>query len=165
MAYLLRTVSRSAEGREIVRTARVDGERLTVGRDPASDIHLTDLAVALRHAEILWNADRLEVAAGPGLSIELDGRKVARGAIALGSGGDIRIGSHILRFLPAAADAADVEVAVERVTEGEAQLGKADERRFSVASVLPGKRPLAWILALLVLGLFLAWPIWTIQHR
>ncbi|HYG30827.1 MAG TPA: cytochrome c3 family protein [Allosphingosinicella sp.] len=165
MAFLLRTVSRSAEGREIVRTARVEGERLTVGRDPASDVHLTDLAVALRHAEILRTADRLEIAAGTGVSIELDGRKAARGALPLGTGGDIRIGSHILRFLPTAAGAADVEVAVERVTEGEAQLGKADERRFSVASVMPGKRPLAWILVLLVLGVFLAWPIWTVQHR
>ncbi len=166
MAFLLRTVSHSAEGREIVRSARVEGERLTIGRDPASDVHLTDLAVALRHATVgRGSPARLEIAAGEGLSLELDGRKVTRGHIDLGSGGDIRIASHILRFLPAEAGAADVDVAIERVTEGEAQLGKEDERRFSLVPVMPGKRPMAWVLAILVLGVFLAWPVWTFYER
>jgi len=163
MAFVLRTVSHSAEGREIVRTARVEGERLTIGRDPACDVHLTDLAVALRHAEVTRAAPgRLELVAAAGLTVELDGRKVASGAIDLATGGDVRIASHALRFMPAAADA-DVDVAVERVTEGEeGELGKADERRFSLVSVMPGKRPLAWALMLLVLAVFLAWPVWTI---
>lgn len=166
MAFVLRTVSRSAEGREIVRTARVEGDRLTIGRDPASDVQLTDLAVALRHCEaIRSHPGRLDVRAAEGLSVELDGRKAAAGAIDLATGGDLRIASHALRFMPAAADA-DVDVAVERVTEGEhGELGKADERRFSVASVMPGKRPLAWALAMLVLAVFLAWPVWTITQR
>lgn len=162
MAFLLRTVSHSAEGREIVRTARIEGDRLTVGRDPASDVHLTDLAVALRHAEVVRApSGRLDVQAGEGLSLELDGRKVVHGTIEPATGGDLRIGSHVLRFLPAAAGADDVEVGIERVTEGEAKLGRADERRFSLVSVMPGKRPLAWLLALAVLGVFLAWPVWT----
>jgi hypothetical protein len=165
MAFLLRTVSHSAEGREIVRTARVEGDRLSVGRDPTSDVHLTDLAVALRHAQLeRTHPGRLAVAAAEGLSVELNGRKVRTGHIDLATGGDIRIGSHILRFMPAAADE-DVPVGIERVTEGEAQLGRADERRFSLASVMPGKRPLAWALAILVLAVFLAWPVWTFYER
>jgi predicted CXXCH cytochrome family protein len=163
VAFVLRTVSHSAEGREIVRTARVQGDRLTIGRDPACDVHLTDLAVALRHAEVTRSGPgRIELQASPGLTVELDGRKAAAGTIDLAAGGDIRIASHALRFMPAAADA-DVDVAVERVTEGEqGELGKADERRFSLVSVMPGKRALAWLLAALVLGVFLAWPVWTI---
>lgn len=166
MAFVLRTVSRSAEGREILRTARVEGDRLTIGRDPASDVQLSDLAVALRHCEVVRShPGRLEVRPAEGLSVELDGRKSAAGAIDLAAGGDLRIASHALRFMPAAADA-DVAVAVERVTEGEhGELGKADERRFSLASVMPGKRPLAWALALLVLAVFLAWPVWTIYEE
>jgi hypothetical protein len=168
MAFLLRTVSHSAEGREIVRTARIDGDELAIGRDPASGAHLTDLAVALRHARVERSSPgRLEVIAEEGLSLELNGRKTARGHIDLATGGDIRIASHALRFLPTEAGAADVEVAIERVTEGEhGELDKADERRFSLASVMPGKRPLAWLLAIAVLAVFLAWPVWTYyQHR
>ena len=113
MGFLLRTVTTSAEGREIVRTARVEGDRLTVGRRPGADVRLTDLAVALDHAGIVRDGPRLRLEVAAGLTVELDGRRVSAGAIALASGGDLRIGSHLLRFLPAAADAEDVEVGIE----------------------------------------------------
>ena len=54
----------------------------------------------------------------------------------------------------------DIAIDVERadVTEDE---DKFDTRRFALSSVMPGKRPIAWALAVAVLGLFLAWPIWA----
>src|SRR5688572_28600237 len=97
MTFILRQVSHSAEGREIVRTARVEGDRLTLGRDPASDVHLTDLAVALHHAVIeRASPSRLSVKAEQGLYVELNGSKTASGAIELAGGGSIRIASHVL---------------------------------------------------------------------
>jgi predicted CXXCH cytochrome family protein len=165
MAFVLRTVSHSAEGREIVRTRRVEGGRLTIGRSPDSDVPLTDLAVALRHAAVRREGDRLRVAAESGLTVELDGRQAASGTIALAGGGDIRIGTHILRFLPVPPAEEDVPVGVERVTEGEAKMGRSAERLFSLSSVLPGKRPLAWALALLVLAVCIGWPVKTFYDR
>ena len=164
MAFLLRTVSRSAEGREIVRTARVEGDRLTIGRDPGSGVHLTDLAASLAHATVERIAPgRLEIVAAPGLFVELNGRKVERGTIETAAGGDVRIGAHLLRFLPGPPNA-DIEVAIERVRDDE-KTSRADAAQFSLASRLPGKRPLAWGLALLVLALFLAWPIWSFYDQ
>ena len=165
MAFLIRTVSHSAEGRAIVRTRRVEGERLTVGRDPACDIHLTDLAVALRHAVIGRESGRLRVEVEPGLSVELNGRKTSSGIIDLATGGDILIASHVLRFMPVPAGSDEVEVAVERTGEGEVKLDKSAERLFTLAPVLPGKRGLAWLLALLVLAIGLAWPIKAYYDR
>ena len=165
MAFLLRTVSHSAEGREIVRTRRVEGDRLTVGRDPNCDVHLTDLAVALRHAAIERAAGRLIVTVEPGLSVELNGRKVSTGAIELATGGDILIASHALRFMPTPAGSDEVAVAVERTGEGEAKLDKSAERLFTLGPVLPGKRVLAWLFALLVLGICLGWPIKAYYDR
>lgn len=159
MAFLLRTVSHSAEGREIVRSRTVEGERLTVGRDPASDIHLTDLAVALRHATIERSAGRLHVQAETGLTVELNGRKVESGVIDLAGGGDIVLASHALRFMPVAAGADEIPVTIERITDGEPKLDKSAERKFTLAPVMPGKRAMAWVLGLLVLGLFVGWPI------
>lgn len=159
MAFVLRTVSHSAEGREIVRTRRVEGERLTIGRDPQCDVHLTDLAVALRHAAVEKAGGLLRLAVEPGLSVELNGRKSTAGAIDLASGGDIVLGAHALRFMPTAAGSDEIAVAVERITEGEVKLDKSAERLFTLASVLPGKRVMAWLLALLVLGVALGWPI------
>src|SRR4051812_46196170 len=159
MAFLLRTVSHSAEGREIVRNRRVEGDRLTIGRDPSCDVHLTDLAVALRHAAIERSAGQLDVAVEPGLSVELNGRKASSGIIELAAGGDILIASHALRFMPTPAGSDEIAVAVERTTEGEVKLDKSAERLFTLGPVMPGKRAMAWLFALLVFGLCLAWPI------
>jgi hypothetical protein len=165
MAFLLRTVSHSAEGREIVRPARVEGDRLTVGRDPASDVHLTDLAVALRHFTVERSAGQLKVRVEDGLTVELNGRKANSGIIELATGGDILIASHVLRFLPTPAGSDEIAVNVERTTEGEVKLDKGAESRFALAGVLPSKRLAAWVGALLVLALALAWPIKTYYAR
>jgi cytochrome c3-like protein len=161
MAFLIRTISHSAEGREIVRASRVEGDRLVIGRGPDCHVHLTDLAVALRHATVARVPGRLEVRVEEGLSVELNGRKVTSGFIELAAGGDILIASHILRFMPTPADSDEVAVNVERVTESEVKLDKGAERMFSLASVMPSRRATAWILVLLVLAAFLAWPILT----
>lgn len=160
MAFLLRQVSHSAAGREIIRASRVEGDRLAIGRDPASDIHLTDLAVALHHAIIVrTGAGPLEIAATAGLRIEIDGRTTAAGTIQPAAGGDIRIASHILRVMPTASGADEVAISIEKVGESDGKTHAADERRFSLGAVMPGKRATAWLGLLLVLALCLAWPI------
>jgi predicted CXXCH cytochrome family protein len=159
MAFLIRSVSHSAEGREIVRNRRVEGDRLTVGRDPACDVHLTDLAAALRHAAVEREPGRLRVFVEAGLSVEINGRKSSGGAIELGTGGELLIAGHALRFMPAPAGSEEIAVTVERVGESEVKLDKSAERLFTLAPVMPGKRALAWLLALLVLGVGLAWPL------
>ncbi len=165
MSFLIRTVSHSAEGREIVRTRRVEGERLSVGRDPGCDVHLTDLAVALRHVSVELDGGRLRIAVEPGLSVELNGRKASAGHIELATGGDILLGGHALRFMPVAAGSDEISVAVERTGDAEVKLDKSAERLFTLAPVLPGKRGLAWLLALLVLAIGLAWPIKAYYER
>jgi len=161
MAFLLRNISRSASGREIIRESRVDEDLLRIGRDPNSDIRLNDLAVALHHATFeLVGGDLLGVSAEMGLTIEIDGSAVGFGRIHLPSGGDVRVGPFLLRILPKAAGSADVAIDIERA-EDDAVLEKVDLRRFQLSSVMPGKRPMAWISVLLILGIFMAWPIWS----
>jgi hypothetical protein len=161
MAFLLRNISRSAGGREIIRESRVDEDLLRIGRDPNSDIRLNDLAVALHHATLeLVGGDLLGVSAEMGLTVEIDGSAVGFGRIHLPSGGDMRVGPFLLRVMPTAAGSHDVSIDIERA-EDDAVLEKVDLRRFALASVMPGKRPMAWISAVLILGIFLAWPIWS----
>lgn len=160
MAFLLRQVSHSAEGREIVRESRLDDDLLRIGRDPEADIRLTDLAVALHHAVIeRVSAGQLGVSAVEGLKLELNGSSVNFGRIDLAQGGEIRIASHLLRVMPTPAGASDIELVLERVAEADADTGPDVEQRFSLSEVLPGKRATAWVLSFLILGLFLAWPI------
>ncbi len=161
MAFLLRNISYSADGRQIVRTSRVDDDLLKVGRDPDCDIRLNDLAVALHHATLEQvSSTILGVSAEAGLTLELDGGMTQFGQIDVTVGGAIRIGPFRLRVLPQEMGSEDVAIDVERADTG-AEEEKFDTRRFALSAVMPGKRPIAWSLAILVLGLFLAWPIWS----
>src|SRR3954467_10460970 len=104
MAFLLRNISRSAGGREIIRESRVDEDLLRIGRDPNSDIRLNAPAIALtpptpqlvggalhQPALELGGGERLGVSAEMGLTVEIDGSAVGFGRIHLPSGGDIRV--------------------------------------------------------------------------
>jgi predicted CXXCH cytochrome family protein len=159
MAFVITTVSYGMAERRFARSSRVEGDRLAVGRSPENGMQLTDLAVALHHFTIDRAGGRLELRVEAGLSVQLDGHKATSGIIELPAGGDILIASHLLRFMPTSPDAADIPVEVERVTDSEFKLDKTAERLFTLAPVLPGKRALSWLFSLLVLGLFLAWPI------
>lgn len=165
MAFVITTISYGMGGREFRRTSRVEGDRLVVGRGPESGVRLTDLTVALHHFTIDRVGGRLELRVEPGLSVRLDGDETSSGVIELPAGGDILTASYVLRFVRTSPDATEIPVEVERVTASEAKLDKSVERRFTLAPVLPGKRVLAWLLGLLVLALFVAWPIWTYYER
>ncbi len=161
MAFLLRNISLSAEGREIVRTSRVRDDLIKVGRDPGNDIVLNDLAVALHHATLEQiSATQIGVSAEAGLSIEIDGVTTQGGQISTTTGGTIKVGPFLLRVLGAEMGSEDVAIDVARA-DTDADEEKFDTRRFALATTLPGKRAIAWTLAVLVFGLFLAWPIWS----
>ena len=162
MSFVLRTVSTSAQGREIVRTMRIEGNRISIGRDPSNDVRLTDLAVALHHARVERRGDRLVISAEPGLFVALGGRQTPEGTLELSAGGDLRIGSHLLRFQPAPPNADEVAVSVERASEGQTKLDADADRLFSLGSILPGKRLMAWMLvgAILLFGLALPIKAW-----
>ncbi len=166
MGFLLRQISHSAEGREIVRSSTVRGDQLEIGRDPGNDIRLSDLAVGLHHATVeRISPERIGVSATKGLTLELNGRTVKFGRFEVAAGGEIRIGSHLLRVMPASPSDKDISVNVEKVVEGEIKLTREEEKKFSLGAVMPGKRATAYALTLAVLALFLAWPIWTHYER
>jgi hypothetical protein len=165
MAFVLRNISYSADGRQIVRSSRVTDDLLKVGRDPESDIRLNDLAVALHHATLEQvSATRLGVSAEAGLTLEIDGSTTQFGQIDVATGGTVKIGPFLLRVLPQEMGSDDIAIDVERADQDEAE-EKFDTRRFALASVMPGKRPIAWTLVIVVLGLFLVWPIWAFYSQ
>ncbi|HEV7659880.1 MAG TPA: cytochrome c3 family protein [Allosphingosinicella sp.] len=165
MAFLLRSISRSADGREIVRTSKVSDDLLKVGRDPECDIRLNDLAVALHHATIEQvSATRVGVSAEMGMSLELDGSNTQFGQIDLAIGGTVKIGPFLLRIMPPELGGEDVPIVIQRADAG-AVTDKFDTRRFALQSVMPGKRLMAWTLTLIVLAIFLVWPIMSFYQN
>ena len=97
MSFIVRQISRTADGREIIRPRSFPQAQLTVGRGTENDIHLPDLAVTLHHATITQLApSRAEIVATAGLPFDVDGRSTERADIDAPRGANIRIGSHVL---------------------------------------------------------------------
>ena len=168
MSFIVRTVARTADGRDIVRPKAFAQLELTVGRSPASDIHLPDLAVTLNHAVIRTApGGYVEIAATAGMPFVVDGKSTEHERISVAKGAIVRIGSHSLTIEPGEGeDKGSVIITVERVGAiSNASEEKKEAHVFSLSAVLPGKRPLAWALALLVLGIFLIWPLASIHTQ
>jgi predicted CXXCH cytochrome family protein len=168
MSFIVRTVARTADGRDIVRPKSFDKAELTVGRSPSSDIHLPDLAVTLNHAAIrIVAGGYVEVVATAGLPLVVNGKSTEHQRFSAAQGADIRIGSHSLEIEPGEGEEkGSVVVTVSRVGAiSNASEDKEEARVFSLANVLPGKRPLAWALAGLVLAIFLIWPLVSIHTQ
>lgn len=164
MSFIVRQISRTADGREIIRPRTFTQKEIVIGREADCDIHLPDLAVDLRHGAIRDVAPgRIEVAAISGLPIDINGRSTPGETIDVARGANIRIGSHLLTVSAGEGeDQGNTVISVERVGAlSEASEIRDEQRAFSLAGVAPGRRRMAWILGLLVLALFLAWPIWS----
>ncbi len=160
MSFLVRQISRTSDGREIIRAYPYDVREIIIGRDASCEIHLADLAVELRHARLtLLGNGQLEVAALAGLGFEVDGRKTSQAIVDLAGGAELRFGSHLLVV---SQDEAVAVVTAERIEVLSDSTQEKDEiGLFTLRGILPGRRLTAWALSLIVLLALLVWPIQT----
>jgi hypothetical protein len=161
VAFRIRSIDFTATGREIVREREVPGDTLTIGRAAENGIHLPDLAVEQHHVRVTpATGGRLRLEAAGSLGFTLDGRSASEATIDLREGAELALGSYRLSFADEGGQAVvTVRQAEERVDKAGALGG------FALASVLPGKRPLAWAGLAVILLAFLAIPIWTHATR
>jgi predicted CXXCH cytochrome family protein len=160
MNFLVRQISRTSDGREIIRPYPYDVREIIIGREASCEIHLTDLAVEMRHARVTLQADgKLEIAALSGLGFEVDGRHTSQATIDPAGGAEMRFGGHLLAI--SQEDGVAV-ITVERIEVLSDSTKERDEiGLFTLRSVLPGKRITAWALSVIVLLALLVWPIHT----
>lgn len=162
MSFIVRQIALKASGEEIVRTARVEGDTLTIGRDAACQIHLPDLAVDPQHARVrLMSGGAVMIESIANQPFEVNGRSTIRRELNLAAGAELGFGGYRLT-LARGAEAGVAEITVRRI---EAVSESAEERdlgtAFTLKGLLPGKRISAWGFALLVLAACLAWPVWS----
>src|SRR6186713_1107120 len=82
MAFRIRTVDRTASGREIVRERALAADELVIGRAAENAIHLPDLAVEQQHVTVrAESGGRLRLQSAGTLGFTLDGRTVHEAAI------------------------------------------------------------------------------------
>ncbi|MBA3055548.1 MAG: cytochrome C [Sphingomonadales bacterium] len=157
MTFRLRTIDYTADGRKIVREKNIAKPRLAIGRAAENDIHLADLAVEANHAVISEQpASRVAIEATGTLGFGLDGKTVRQAGVDARTGAELRFGGTRISIghEPDGAILLTVEVAQE-------EDGSTDSEKHGLAlsAVMPGKRTIAWILAGLILALFLALPV------
>lgn len=173
MRIVLRSIDRTASGREIVRERELAGERLTIGRATTNAIVLADLSVEQHHATLAASpaGTRLVMTAETKHDFLFEGGKHHTASFDPATGGEFVFGSYRLMFAPEAAPGGDGEpgeqprlvCTVSRAERGE---GARDAvRAFALSSALPGKRPLAWLALIAVLAAFLAIPVWSHLNR
>lgn len=164
MAFLLRTITLTADGREIVRDARIEKPQIGIGRSAEREVHLQDLAVEPDHARIEQIDERRVLVRSVGtLGFTVDGKSAMRAELDSAAGAELGFGGHRITI-------GRDEDAITLTVRREAALSDAAEEKdeaaiFSLRGKLPGKRPLAWALAALVLALLLALPIISFATR
>jgi hypothetical protein len=158
MTFLVKQVSRTADGRQIIRPQSYDGTEIFIGRDASCEVHLADLAVELRHARITaLGGGNIEISALGGLGFKVDGRAQTSIKINSANGAELRFGSHVLKI---AHDDGVITITAERVEAmSDAQGERDDSSLFTMRGLLPGRRISAWAFLTLILAAFLIWPI------
>ncbi len=158
--FRIRQIDVTATGREIVRERLVEQPRLTIGRAAENDLHLPDLALDPIHAEVVdAGAGRIAIKALSPLAFTLDGEGTRAASLSARDGGELGFGGTRITL----SEEDGVPVLTLRAVVG---LEHTDQAAgFSVASLLPGRRRMGWIAALLILGFLLALPIATHMLR
>ena len=167
MIVILRTIDRTASGREIVRERAVESDAFTIGRATTNTLVLADLSVEQHHATLTAAASgsRLTMTAETKHGFLFEGRKTREVSLDPATGGEFVFGTYRLSFAPEAAGE-DGPKLICTVSRGERSEGARDAvRAFALSSVLPGKRAMAWLALATVLIVFLAVPIWSHLNR
>ncbi len=158
MAFLIRTIDLTADGREIIRDREVEDDTITVGRGADNDIHLPDLAVEQYHARIdQLDGGKIRVEAAGTLGFHLDGRVTKSGQIDPHEGAELGFGSYRLVLSQDGPGSPTITISQ---AENTAQ-SSDDLAGFSLAGTLPGKRASAWLALSAILVAFLAVPIYS----
>src|SRR3546814_21178214 len=97
MSFILRRISTTKTGKQIIRDAALPGDTITLGREGSNTIHVADLAVNPHHATISSSDGRhVRVAALEGLGFDLHGRSQTVAALDSAAGSELRFGGHRL---------------------------------------------------------------------
>ena len=163
MSFLIRQISRTSDGREIIRAYPHDVREIIIGREASCEIHLADLAVELRHARLTLQPNgKLDVVALAGNGFEVDGSKTPQAVIDPAGGSELRFGSHLLVI---SVDDGVVVITAERIEVlSDATQEKDEIGLFTLRSIMPSRRLTAWALSIIILLALLVWPIHTFYN-
>ncbi len=157
MEALVRVLTRRRSGNVGTRDTEVSCEAIRFGRSADSEAYLADPRVRLHQATLHSRPSGLffEAAAQADLLVNDQSTRAAT----VKPGDWIGLGPYEVVIIDPP-PGKDVAVTVELVRQLGDDLEKLQARsRTTLAAAGPSKRLWAWVLAVVVLGLFLAWPV------
>ncbi len=157
MTFRLRTIDTTADGRRIVRDRDVASTTLTIGRAAENDIHLPDLAIDPHHAVMELAGGQIAVRSVGTLGFGVDGVSSQSARIAPDRGAELRFGGYNLT-VSRDTDGTPL-LTIAAVASQDAGAATDEKQRFSLAAAMPGKRTMSWIIGLVILAVFLAFPV------
>ena len=115
MSFILRRISTTKTGKQIIRDQALPGDAITLGREGGNIIHIADLAVNPHHATITSTDGRhVRVQAQEGLGFDINGRPETVADIDSAAGAELRFGGHRLTI---AREGEAIFLLVERIVE------------------------------------------------
>lgn len=160
MKLSLITIKRRPDSEDVSRRENIlEGEELRVGRGSDVDVNLPDVNIAYHHATISATDEGLILSAVGGHSLMVSEQPME--AVVMTPGVTARIGSYELTAEDAP-DHSDFAIALAKTDVDTSQKAERPQR---LVETMPSRRTLSWVLAILVLGVFLAWPLSSILTR
>ena len=156
MEFQVKYLTRRRSGDAVSRDEDVNCEVLNFGRSTGSEVELTDPRVQLLQGTLHVRAGGLFFEAPPRANVSIDGRVTTSGPVNIGS--IIEIGPYEMVILepPEGKDGA-VSVELTRPA-GDAHVALNDRSVMTLDKAGWGTRKVSWGLAIVVLAVFLIWP-------
>jgi hypothetical protein len=162
MTVTIKTITRRANGRETTRTTESPKNQLTIGRATDCDIHLPHLRIGLRHARLTISPGTFILEAEGDNEFKVGGRSVRRIEGRIGQALSTQFGPYALKF---SEGAGRLVIDVERVEQAATIDHRDAEDVFSLRRTGLSNRTAAWTFAILILAVFLAFPVATFATR
>lgn len=157
MTILVRFVTRKKSGSVVHRDQEIAGDRARFGRSADNEAYLADPRVPLYHAAIEARPNGVYVEGIAGADVTVNGRIV--GASILKTGDVVGIGPYDVTLMdppPGYSAAVTVELIRAMGDDLERLLGRS---RLVLGGPWLSRRRLSWALSVLVLAVFLVWPV------
>ena len=157
MTATIRTITRRANGRESTRTTEVPTNLLSIGRATDCEINLPDLRIGLKHARLTISVGSFLIETEGDNEFKVNGRSIRKIEAKIGAPLVALFGPYKLTF---SEQAGRLWIDVERIQQAATHIGDPD-RIFSLRGTWLSKRAAAWVFAVTIGLVFLAFPIAT----
>lgn len=163
MKLLLVTLRKRAGSDDVSRRETIlEGTEFQVGRAVSMQINLSEIDVDYHHATIRLDGGQIRMSAESEGGLTVGGKKVNEANLSSGSAASI--GRYTFKAEPGR-DGADAVLVLEEEPAAASTGAVNRNRKRTLEEVLPSRRLLGWVASLVILGVFVIWPMMDVLQR